>query len=62
VLYVGVDAHKTTSQITVMDEKGNVVKGKRVPSSPAGLHEALGDYQEPMKAGAGSQLQLGAHV
>lgn len=50
MLYAGVDAHKTTSQITVMDEKGNVVKRKRVPSSPAGLHEALGDYQEPMKA------------
>jgi predicted NBD/HSP70 family sugar kinase len=50
MLYVGVDAHKTTSHITVMDATGKVVKRRRVPSSPLGMREALGDYQEPMKA------------
>lgn len=50
MLYVGVDAHKTTSHVTVMDEAGKVLKRKQVPSSPAGLRQALGRYQEPMKA------------
>lgn len=50
MLFVGVDAHKTTSQITVMDEKGTVIKRRRVPSSLASLHEVLGAYHEPMKA------------
>jgi len=50
VLYAGVDAHKATSHITVMDEAGRVLKRKQVPSSLAGLRQALGRYQEPMKA------------
>lgn len=50
MLYVGVDAHKATSHITVMDETGRILKRKQVPSSPAGLRQALGHYQEPMKA------------
>jgi len=50
VLYVGVDAHLATSHITVMDETGRILKRKQVPSSPAGLRQVLGHYQEPMKA------------
>jgi transposase len=50
MLYVGVDAHKTTAQITVMDEAGKVVKRKRVPSSPLAIRDALEGYGEPMKA------------
>lgn len=50
MLYVGVDAHKATSHVTVMDETGKVLNRKRVPSSPIGLRQVLGRYQEPMKA------------
>ena len=50
VLYVGVDTHKITSHITVMDETGRVLRRKQVSSSPAGLRQVLGCYQEPMKA------------
>ncbi len=50
MLYVGVDAHKATSQITVMDAAGKVLRRKRVPSSLTGIRGALEGYQEPMKA------------
>ncbi len=50
MLYVGVDAHKATSHITVMDETGQVLKRKRVPSTLPGLYDALGSFREPMKA------------
>ena len=33
-----------------MDEAGAVIRRKRVASSPAGVREAIGDLQEPMKA------------
>lgn len=50
MLYVGVDVAVKESQITVMDEAGKVLQRKRVPSSQAGIQEALGQYQESMKA------------
>lgn len=50
MLYVGVDAHKATSHISVMDATGKILKRKRVSSTPAGLAEALGNFREPMKA------------
>ena len=48
--YVGVDAPQTSSHITIMDETGGILKRKQVPSSPTGLHQVLGRYQEPKKA------------
>jgi transposase len=50
MLYVGVDAHKVTTQVTVMDETGKVIKRKRIESSEAGINAALGSYREPLKA------------
>lgn len=50
MLYVGVDAHKATSHITVMDDTGTVLQRRRVPSSPSGVYGVLGRYQEPMRA------------
>ena len=50
MLYVGVDAHKTTSHVTVMDGAGKVLQRTQVPTSLRGLHEALDAYDEPMKA------------
>jgi len=38
-LYVGVDAHKATSHITVMDDAGKVVQRKQVPRSQRGLRD-----------------------
>ncbi len=50
MLYVGVDAHKATSHITIMNDAGKVVQRKQVPTSHRGLRDALEAYHEPMKA------------
>ena len=50
MLYVGVDAHKETSWITVMDENGKVVKRGAVPSRRKAVQATLGRYRQPMKA------------
>ena len=50
MLYVGVDAHKTTTQITVMEEGGKVIRRRRIASTRADVQEALGGYRRPMKA------------
>lgn len=50
MLYVGVDAHKTTAQVTIMDETGKVITRKRIESSPAAVNAVLGGYREPLKA------------
>jgi transposase len=50
MLYVGVDAHKSTSQVTVMDANGNVIQRKRIASSPMAVRQVFSSYQEPLKA------------
>ena len=50
MFYVGVDAHKATSHVTVVDGTGKVLRHKRIASSPSGLREILGSCQEPMRA------------
>lgn len=50
MLYVGVDAHKSTSQVTVMDANGNILQRKRIPSSPTAVRGVLSSYEEPVKA------------
>lgn len=50
MLYVGVDAHKKRSHITVMDEKGQIVCKGDVASSRAGLEGMLGGLERPMRA------------
>lgn len=51
MLYVGVDAHKSASQLRVVDELGEVVDRRRVASTRAALVGALeGHAGEPMKA------------
>lgn len=50
MLYVGVDAHKKESQITVMDESGKIVKRTRVKSTREGVNQALGRYRQPIKS------------
>src|SRR5919202_2951209 len=51
MLYVGVDAHKAHSQMTVIDETGKVLERRRAASSREGMLEALGPHRgEPMKA------------
>jgi hypothetical protein len=50
MLFVGVDAHKAMSQITVMSEAGAILKRQRIPTSREGVQTALGRYQEPLRA------------
>jgi len=50
MLYVGVDAHSERSHITVMDEKGKIVKRANVASNRECVRKALGAYRQPMKA------------
>lgn len=50
MLYVGVDAHKSASQITVVDATGKILKRKRILSCEAAVRQALEGYQEPLKA------------
>jgi transposase len=50
MLYVGLDAHKATSQVTVMDSGGNVLRRKRIVSTPMAVRQALAGYDEPLKA------------
>jgi len=40
-LYVGVDAHKKRSHVTVMDRDGTVLKSVDIPSSRSGVAGAL---------------------
>ena len=50
MLFVGVDAHKSTSQVTVVDAGGRILKRRRVPTSPDGFQQALGKFKQPLKA------------
>jgi transposase len=50
MLYVGVGAHKSTSQITVMKEAGVILRRKRVHSTARASKKPLAGYDEPFKA------------
>jgi len=50
MLYVGVDAHSKTSWITVMDEKGKILKREQISSSRKDVRRSLGRYRQPVKA------------
>lgn len=50
MLYVGVDAHSKTSWITVMDEKGKILKRGQIHTSRNDVRRSLGHYSQPMKA------------
>ncbi len=50
MLFLGVDAHRKTSQLTIMDASGAILKRQRVPSSPEGFRAALSGFEEPVKA------------
>lgn len=50
MLYVGVDTHKQTTHLTVMDEVGKVLTRKQIRTSPVELYRVLQRYHEPMKA------------
>ncbi len=50
MLFLGVDAHRKISQLTVMDAAGTILKRQRIPSSSECFRAALSEYREPMKA------------
>jgi hypothetical protein len=51
MLYVGVDAHKAHSQMTVIDETGTVLERRRTASSREGMLEALGPHRGELMKG-----------
>lgn len=50
MLYVGVDAHKSESQITVMDQSGKILRRARVKSTREELTKVLKGYGQPLKS------------
>ncbi len=50
MFFVGVDAHKKTSRITVMDDAGKILKRQRVLSTPGEFRQSLAEFSGPMKA------------
>jgi transposase len=53
--YVGVDYHKKSSYVTVMDERGKVVKEGQIANTP----EALAAFQDGRAKGASAVLEAG---
>lgn len=43
-MYIGIDAHKAFCKATVMDERGNVVERKRVPTRSEDLTAFFSQY------------------
>jgi transposase len=50
MMYVGVDVHKRTTQLTVMRKNGTIVKSCGIPSTKEGVEGALGMYEGGIKA------------
>lgn len=51
MLYVGVDAHKSASRLTAVDEVGEILDRRRVASTRTAFTDALEGYgEEPIKA------------
>ena len=50
MLYVGVDAHKATSQITVVNAAGQILRRAKIASTAAAFRNALSGYEEPLTA------------
>lgn len=51
MLYVGIDLHRKTSNLAVMDDRGGVVRERKVRSSREAIREALDEFKpKPLKA------------
>jgi hypothetical protein len=50
VLYAGVDAHRTATHVTIVDDAGKVLTRKRVSSSFDDLRRVFAGYEKPVKA------------
>jgi len=50
VLFVGVDGHKNTSQITVMDAASKILKRQRIVSTLEHFRQSLAEFSGPIKA------------
>jgi hypothetical protein len=60
--YVGVDYHKKSSYVTVVDEQGRVVKEGQLANTPAALAASLGGHGERRLCGAGGGPELARDV
>lgn len=50
MLYAGVDAHRTVTHVTIVDEAGKILARKRVATTPEGLRTVFANRHEPIKA------------
>ena len=50
MLYAGVDAHRTATHVTLVNETGNIVARRRIPSCDNELRKFFASYHEPIKA------------
>ena len=50
MLYAGVDAHRTATHVTIVNDTGKVLTRRRVPSSSDELRRLFANYHEPIKA------------
>ncbi len=50
MLYVGVDAHKAVSHITVVNTAGKILSRAKIASTSAAFQDALSGYDEPLTA------------
>ena len=50
MLYAGVDAHRTATHVTLVNETGNIVARRRIPSCDHELRKFFASYHEPIKA------------
>lgn len=48
MLYVGVDAHKATSQITVVNAAGKILSRAKIASTSEAFQSALSGYEAPV--------------
>ena len=50
MFYVGIDVHKASCYLTIINSEGDVVRQEQIPTSRQAFSAALGDYEEPLSA------------
>lgn len=50
MLYAGIDAHKKNCQMTLVDERGSLIRRRNFPSTPEGFQTAFAEIDQPVKA------------
>jgi predicted NBD/HSP70 family sugar kinase len=66
MVYIGVDLHRNKSQITAIDQEGNLVLNRKVRTGPAEMQQLIDELRPQLievasrrpSAGAGSPIYL----